>query len=871
MATGFQRHSRGGRFDEQKRYTGNESLRAREQQIIDALKAQRARAGQYGDEFTRGIESKDRKELENMQLLQNLENNIYEKKRQNIKIRADREVAFIQSQAAELGKEAQFWQTFAPEFFGGVAKIGMAAVQSQQKKQALESFHNLLNSEDYQKFLRGEISSDELTDEHKEDLNILSLTDGKKERLQTLLLEKQREELEKIRNEAFSKGTVEGYEIGNYITSKLNPKNDLVAEFLTSELLQKQNWDSMMQEALAHFSTQIDPTTGQRFNIDDPEIAFKILTTRGKEILDQSGIKNKKLRNKITAKTFSYAAAYRRVETQKQLKFEQHKLASDVLQLALSTKDPQKLKEAIRAKTGTLKPDSRNGLDVYSSADAHLWLFEEMAKSGKYKTKEALYNATYGMPADLDKWGKEPKKGEKPFQTLDKKFPGGFGKLSKLWDDHIKAENSRLNNLRAYEQNVEIEDIDKLLSIESSKGGIDITTPEGREALDLRLRTAKSKGHSKVVSHINGKMYGRDPNADLSIDEHYRFIQEVNNQNWDYVANAYRQMSDKDKKTYSRDYKVLSELNLIGQNTTEVKKIAQGHIAVVIKAASLDSTKHPTAFKAADALEQLFYSKVNSLYGQEEWKGNFAGLAAEAWTLATKDLHANTGLFEYTEAADGPENTVFKHWDTKSKFGDVAPIGWEQVIASVQTGTTAWNSLNLLTTSEIGDVLESAIRGNREIQLPDNVHILHKIGVTKIIDGKPQALSKREIFNELAEVKGFSERLKPGTYDFVARDLESLNIKVSKRLSDNEYKTLMAKVSLAKQFGPEAIIPPWVDKDILNAYEITPDRFIKNYDGSFTVNNQDVKTVLENKHKWGVEVMFTDDGRLRFYSPFGGI
>ena len=66
MATGFQRHSRGGRFQEQKRYTGNDSLRAQQQQIIDALKFNRSRADQYASEAARGMERVGSKEIENM-------------------------------------------------------------------------------------------------------------------------------------------------------------------------------------------------------------------------------------------------------------------------------------------------------------------------------------------------------------------------------------------------------------------------------------------------------------------------------------------------------------------------------------------------------------------------------------------------------------------------------------------------------------------------------------------------------------------------------------------------------------------------------------------------------------------------------------
>ena len=105
MAKNFQRHARGGRFDKQD--FGDLGLRAfknQQDQIIESLKLQQARTNEYSKEYASGIAGVGVSEEKNRNILNSLENQVFENRRQNVQKRGKREIENIESKAKEFGR-----------------------------------------------------------------------------------------------------------------------------------------------------------------------------------------------------------------------------------------------------------------------------------------------------------------------------------------------------------------------------------------------------------------------------------------------------------------------------------------------------------------------------------------------------------------------------------------------------------------------------------------------------------------------------------------------------------------------------------------------------------------------------------------------
>ena len=111
----YKRHSRGGRFRQQ--WEGSraavDEIRRQRQTEIDALKTQALQQKERDSLQISGLRNVAKNEAENRGILQDLENKIYQNKRNAISVRSQTEVDSILGEANELGKEAKFWEEFA--------------------------------------------------------------------------------------------------------------------------------------------------------------------------------------------------------------------------------------------------------------------------------------------------------------------------------------------------------------------------------------------------------------------------------------------------------------------------------------------------------------------------------------------------------------------------------------------------------------------------------------------------------------------------------------------------------------------------------------------------------------------------------------
>ncbi len=146
MATKYKRYSRGGRFKGTDiGDAGISALRQRDAQIVESIERQRRQHEEISRDQLSGMERAYRLESDNMAELQALEDKIYANKRDNIKLRGQREVEALKGKATEYGKQAEHWKELTPklgkslqqlsEGFGHIAnKIGYEEARADAAK-----------------------------------------------------------------------------------------------------------------------------------------------------------------------------------------------------------------------------------------------------------------------------------------------------------------------------------------------------------------------------------------------------------------------------------------------------------------------------------------------------------------------------------------------------------------------------------------------------------------------------------------------------------------------------------------------------------------------------------------------------------------
>ena len=153
----YKRHSRGGRFRQQGEGSraAVDNIRQQRQVEIDALKTQALQQKERDSLQISGLRNVAKNEAENRSILHDLENKIYQKKRDAISVRSATEVDSILGQAKELGREAEFWEEFATKHSKQLGKAAgnlynyaqyRAAIkayesQSEKEKDSAEAYH----------------------------------------------------------------------------------------------------------------------------------------------------------------------------------------------------------------------------------------------------------------------------------------------------------------------------------------------------------------------------------------------------------------------------------------------------------------------------------------------------------------------------------------------------------------------------------------------------------------------------------------------------------------------------------------------------------------------------------------------------------
>ena len=117
MAIKYKKHSSGGSFERQDFGDfGLRSYKEQQNQIIEALKLERLRSEQYGDEYATGLRGVAANEQENRDQLKQLQQKEYRTRLDAVEVRGDREVDAILGQAKLAGNKKDFWLNFSTTY-----------------------------------------------------------------------------------------------------------------------------------------------------------------------------------------------------------------------------------------------------------------------------------------------------------------------------------------------------------------------------------------------------------------------------------------------------------------------------------------------------------------------------------------------------------------------------------------------------------------------------------------------------------------------------------------------------------------------------------------------------------------------------------
>ncbi len=141
----YKRHSRGGRFRQQGDglRSAIDNIRQQRQIEIDSLKTLALQQKERDSLQISGLRNVGKNEAENQNILQNLENKIYQNKRNAISVKADRDVDSILGKAKELGKESEFWEEFSSTHADKYAQAASGLFDLAQYNAAINAYEGM--------------------------------------------------------------------------------------------------------------------------------------------------------------------------------------------------------------------------------------------------------------------------------------------------------------------------------------------------------------------------------------------------------------------------------------------------------------------------------------------------------------------------------------------------------------------------------------------------------------------------------------------------------------------------------------------------------------------------------------------------------
>ena len=678
MATQFKRYGRGGRF--KKPVIGDagiSALRQRDQTIIDSLKLSRSQQVEIDRDQKSAIERAFLKEEQNIEDLQALEDKIYANKRDNIKLRAQREVEALQGQADEYGRAAEHWKELTPKL--SKALTGLA-----------EGYHAVATRMGYEQALKNQGDHDTLSIWEK------NFEDG---------IQIAHETLQSDENELLSAGATPT-QLASLETTSAFYKNGTIW-YLTKDL--EDNMDSHIRNGMAAYTKQFGPPTTQaQYNKAMEWI---------KNTIEQSvGISTYKYHGGVRKWREAFNAA---------IGIKSKDWTNDRL-FKINTEQLKRQEQIFESKPGYQQQNldnmirfvkfhyrDKDGKAVATNdSEALRFIFSRWAGDLKIKEEEVIARLKLLTPEK----GRQP--GDKA--TVGGRFPGLLADLKQIRLDAIKKQNDNHNISKKAQ---EIEAFNKMYKILDDPTIVNNPAAFDKAIMELDNSGPNAKGavaHLRKVQRNNFiESTGIRQNAlELINDGKYRLAQRL------ILDNVV--LKDSEKKELLGLIKHVPEWASMNRDPASVKKDIEPIIRKIMgynadDDTTNDSAKRKTTFALGEFTTYYHAHKIKLDSNRSLTELQRIQLAyGEAFRQITKDINSKQGTYEVILAGDRPDLNapIFAdHYNSKIDVNDKADYTTKELVINLSTNDGALkvfndNTRSILTRNQEKDYIQSLQNGD---------------------------------------------------------------------------------------------------------------------------------------------------------------
>ena len=685
MATQFKRYGRGGRF--KKPVIGDagiSALRQRDQTIIDSLKLSRSQQVEIDRDQKSAIERAFLKEEQNIEDLQALEDKIYANKRDNIKLRAQREVEALQGQADEYGRAAEHWKELTPKL--SKALTGLA-----------EGYHAVATRMGYEHALK-----------NQEDHDTLSIWEKRMEDGTQIA----HETLQNDEDELLAAGATPT-QLASLETTSAFYKNGTVW-FLTKDL--EANMDAHIRSGMAAYTKQFGPPT-----------------TQAQYNKAMEWIKNT-IEKSVGISTYKYHGGVRkwREAFNEAIGIKSKDWTNDRL-FKINTEQLKRQEQIFESKPGYQQQNlenmirfvkfhyrDKNGKAVATNdSEAIRFIFSRWAGDLKIKEEEVIARLKLLTPEK----GRQP--GDKA--TVGGRFPGLLADLKQIRLDAIKKQNEN-HNISNKAQ--EIEAFDKMYKILDDPSIVNNPAAFDKAIMELDNSGPNAK---KAVTHLRKvqrnnfiESTGIRQNAlELIHEGKYRLAQRL------ILDNVV--LKDNEKKELLGLIQHVPEWASMNRDPASVKKDIEPLIRNIMgykkdDDTTNDSAKRKTTFALGEFTTYYRANKIKLDSNKSIPELEKIQLAyGEAFRQITKDINSKQGPYEVILAKDRPDLNapIFAdHYQSKISINDKADYTTKELLINLRTNDGALkvfndNTKTILTRNQEKDYIQSLKDGNPI----NNIHI----------------------------------------------------------------------------------------------------------------------------------------------------
>lgn len=761
MAKNYKRHAQGQGF--KRANFGDMGLRAyREQQktIIDGMKLQAAQAKASRDEFLSGDIQKSRKELENRAELKNFEDEVWDNKHLNEKIRADREIEQLEQRAKEEEEKAQFWKDFSTTYSHQLYKGAKGIHDAIDLKSAQRDFDTSRSDGRYNTAIT---QSKFLNNANQSDI---------KNYLHNLYSDKEKSGHYKRTQTAWSED-IEQRRSSNY--------NRITADQLIEDS------DKIVTHLFRTLSEEDEGSGRKPLEITKDNVrgliegrALEIMAELGMDPNSEGGRKFlEHMWDTAGDKEFEKYEQYWAKQDDMNLNGKQGILAD----IKASKGDPIDFELAFNRGINHFRyryvigEDDKASLSELDVKQAYLGLSELLINRGIITDIDQLNLPYPGQPIHPDEV-LDPTKGKR--KLMLERHPDLKDDLEKLLLAKDKQDIAQDNEKRDTADEKALAQLK--VDVEARKYDLnnldDITV----------LETANSK-HTKTMEFINK---AKTFNPKLNETNGYLVNEKINaayeNNDYEAYMDTMQYQSQDDQKQFATLTKQLDELNANGGSNKLIREWAEGTIKAELKVSNLNDFKHASASDIDETMIQDFYFEYRKVDNDYETLSPRAKIDAAKKAVLEK-FKNQTGIYRRTGEsnstvfhgalgyADATKGMDMDTLDTKIKEG------WDNLFAEAESDP----ELEILDQDYIDLQLLNIINGD----LIDQNDIIDELYLTQPVRGEGM-LTKTQILNKILKSKGIKTLAPPGPDELAEYTVRVSDVNISNynRMSD-ENKTRM--------------------------------------------------------------------------------